>query len=104
MQAVAGPLGDTRRVASPAGDGVLEHGARLVARHPAPVGQLVGERLDAVGRERDGADGGQRQPLDDLSSRTTSLGHGGEYGGADGDARASPGTSKSRRHRKAPAG
>ena len=36
--------------------------------HPAPLGELAGELVDALGRQRDGADRGQREPLEQLAA------------------------------------
>ena len=47
---------DPHGVAAPAARSLLDQLARLVAAHPAALGELVGERVGAVGGQRDRAE------------------------------------------------
>jgi hypothetical protein len=64
LETQAGPLGEARRLAAPAHDGLLDQLADVVPPHAASLGELTRELVNALCGQRDGPDRGQAQSLD----------------------------------------
>jgi hypothetical protein len=60
------PLAEPGRIAAPACDRVLEHLTGLVATHSSAVAEVAGQLLDALGGQRDQAEGREPEPFDDV--------------------------------------
>ena len=67
LQAVAGTLGQPRRVTPPANDSLLDQLAGLIAPQSPTLGELTRELVDALGSQRDSAYRGQAEPLGEVS-------------------------------------
>src|SRR2546423_223700 len=67
VDAGAGAFGHARRVAAPAADEVVDRGARVVAAHPSPLGQRLGDLLDPLGGQRDRAETGEGDLLEQVA-------------------------------------
>src|SRR5689334_16974431 len=92
----AGALADAHRVATPARRRVVDPAPNLVLRHPASLGECLGELVCAIGRQRDRTNGRERhlaqRPVRALRLRVwvTALVHGAVPAVAAFAARASP--------------
>ena len=63
----ARPLARSASVPAPARERLLDRLPRLVARQLTALGELVGELLHAVARERDRPDAGKEELLDEIA-------------------------------------
>ena len=68
LEALARARREPRGVAAPASDRFLEQLTSLVPLHAAALRELAGQLVDALGRQRHGADSDEAEPLGELSA------------------------------------
>src|SRR5919201_4474969 len=103
----AGRFAEPHGVAAPARRQLLDQRPRLVARHAPALREELGERVDALRRQRDRTEAREQEALDELAQRVSAGGHAVAPAVAAVSARASPGPTRrppeSRRRATGPA-